>query len=92
MSQMLEMSFVIAGCIVVLLMCFRMRRLNESDRSAAVAAAFGLFLCARYSALVHGAANWIFAAAVGFLMAMLAFNSLTSDANRRSSNAEPKHR
>jgi multisubunit Na+/H+ antiporter MnhB subunit len=76
LGQVLEMVFVVVGAIVVLLMCVRIRRLSERDRNAAATAAFGLFLCARYSALISGAANWIFAIAVGFLMALLAYQSL----------------
>lgn len=76
LSQVLETVFLVAGLLVCLLLCFRMRRLSGKDRNAAAAAAFGLFLCARYSSVAQGEINEIFAIGVGFLMALLAFNSL----------------
>jgi len=75
-NQELEIGFAILGLIVVLLLCIRMRRLSERARGAAATAAFGLFLSARYSALIHGAANWMFTIGVGLLMALLAYNNL----------------
>lgn len=77
LNEVLEMAFAILGVIVVLLACLKMRRLSDRDTTAAAAAAFGLLLCARYSVLVHGAADWLFTFGVGGMMLFLAYNSLT---------------
>lgn len=78
-SRVAELVFVISGVIVGLLSLLRMRRLSNKEGSAAAAAAFGLLLCGRYAALIHGDADWIFTIAVGLMMALLAYNSLGFD-------------
>jgi hypothetical protein len=77
------MGFLIVGVLVIVVFCFRMRRLGERDRTAVVTAAFGLFLCARYSALIHDTASWVFVVGVGFLMGLLAYSSFNFRAEPR---------
>jgi hypothetical protein len=60
-----------------------MRRLSSKRRNAAATAAFGLFLCGRYAALIQSDANWIFTLGVGFLMFLLAYNNLGFDRARQ---------
>ena len=71
-----DMIFVAGGFIVALLLLLRIRRVSSKDVNAAVAAAFGLFLCGRYAAVIQGNANWTFTIGVAFLMALLAYRSL----------------
>jgi hypothetical protein len=75
-NQAAEMAFILSGLAVAILLLLRNRRLNQRDAGAAATAAFGLFLCGRYAALTHGGANWMFTVGVGFMMALLAYNSL----------------
>lgn len=71
-----EATFTIAGVITVLLLLVRVNNLGPRERSAAAAAAFGLFLCGRHAEFLVDMHDWIFTIAVAVLMIQLAYGSL----------------
>ena len=85
MNQVGEIVFVVSGALIIVIMMLRCRRMDQKQRNAVVTAVFGLFLCARYAALINNISSWVFVIACAGAMSLLAYHNLGFEKGEQTS-------